>query len=145
MRLATGPNGRWVVVLQVDSGHCHVREVLSGETRWVRRGDLSIVEEASLRAIGERLPDASRPSIDAIRTDRAWGLVVLGATASPVSVRAILSATSECESELNGLLAELEAGDVLTRTEVDTGRAYELGETGTVAVEGLRSSLHAGG
>lgn len=86
------------------------------------------------------VPDAVRGSVSSIRTARGWGLALVVGAASPVTVRALLDTTTECESDLNGLLAELEAGGILERTEVAGERAYELSETGASTLESVWSA-----
>lgn len=140
MRLAIGPEGAWVVLREIESDQCRIREVNSGESRWVRRTEVSIVDGVSLRRIGEAAPDEPRELESVIRTARGWGLVLVVGAASPVSVRALLERTSECESDLNGLLTELEVGEMLERTEIAGERAYKLTETAKNAVEALWSS-----
>lgn len=137
MQLATDPDDAWVVILEVGTDECHVRELGTGETRWIARSEVTPVEPASLPVIGDAIEESRRPADSAIRTDRAWGLVLVVAATSPVTVRALLDATSECESDLNGLLADLEAGGVLDRTDAADERAYRLTERGLQAVDAV--------
>lgn len=140
MRLATGPDRSWGVILEVEGQRCRIRDVLSGDTRWVAHSTLTIPDAAALEDIGQLTPQSARQAVSAIRTARGWGVVLVVGAASPVPVRELLAATTECESDLNGLLAELEAGGVLDRTAVGGERAYELSGTGRSAVHGLWSS-----
>lgn len=140
VRLAKGPEGAWVVVLEIESEQCRIGDLLSGESRWIRQEAVAIVDGVPLRAIGAAVPDAARQMEAAIRSDRELGLVLVVGTVGQVSVRALLDATSACESDLNGLLAELEAGDVLERTDVAGGRGYGLTEQAMKSLETLRSS-----
>lgn len=140
VRLATGSDAEWVVILEIKSDRCRIREVGSGESRWVARSTLFSLDTPSLHEIGQVGSDSVGASASAIRTARGWGLVLVVGAASPVTVRALLDTTSECESDLNGLLAELEAGGVLDRTEIAGERAYELSETGASAVESVWSA-----
>lgn len=135
MRLATGSDGQWVVVLRAERDHYRIREVISGEVRKVSPSTLDAVNEATLHDIGQAAPDPAQSIASTIQTARGWGLILVVGAASPVSVRALLDATDECESDINGLLAELEAGGLLERTEVAGERGYELSASGTRAVE----------
>lgn len=140
MRLAIDQDDRWVVILEVESDQSRIRELLSGETRRVLSSTLSVVNDASLRDIGQVFSDPPQTTDSTLRTDRGWGLVLVVGAASPVGVRSLLGATNECESDLNGLLAELEAGGILERTQVTGERGYELSERGVRTVEALWSS-----
>jgi hypothetical protein len=139
VRIATGPDGRWGVVLESDGAECRIRELRSGNSRWVPHSSLSSTHTASLHQVGQEVPDPVRASVAAIRTPRGWGLTLVVGAASPVAVRELLEATTECESDLNGLLAELEAGGILERSELGGERAYELSDPGASAVESVRS------
>lgn len=140
MRLATGPDGEWVAILAVESDRCRIRQLGSGDSRWVPKSTLSSSDTASLQEIGRAVPDSVRGSVSPIRTARGWGLALVVGAASPVTVRAMLATTTECESDLNGVLAELEAGGILERTEVAGERAYELSETGASTLESVWSA-----
>lgn len=129
------------MLLETESNRCRIREVTSGESRWVKSAELSITDSVALARIGEAAPETPREIESAIRTPRGWGLVLLVGAASPVSVRALLDTTSECESDLNGLLTELEAGDILERTAVAGERGYQLTETASIEVETVWSSM----
>lgn len=135
MRLARGSESEWVVVLKTEGTQCRIRDLVSGDTRRVAESTLSSAQTASLQEIGHLVPDSARPPVSAIRTAPGWGVVLVVGAASPVAVRELLDATTACESDLNGLLAELEAGGVLDRTEIAGERAYELSDAGASAVE----------
>jgi hypothetical protein len=141
VRLATGPDGQWVVVLRAGRDHCRIRELISGEVRKVSPSTLDAENEARLHDIGQAAPGPVQPTDSAVQTVRGWGLVLVVGAASPVSVRSLLAATDECESDINGLLAELEAGGLLERTEVTGERGYELSPRGTRRVEALWSPM----
>lgn len=128
------------MLLEIESNQCRIREVTSGESTWVKRSGISITDDVSLRRIGEAAPATTRDIESAIGTARGWGLVLVVGAASPVSVRALLDTTTECESDLNGLLTELEVGDILERTDVAGERGYQLTETASNVVETVWSS-----
>jgi hypothetical protein len=152
--------GERYVLLKASGAAWLVRDPTTGERRYLPADRLERVDEPPLAAAADGVAPSLRRLLTAVRDERTLGLLVTvvdrwrtaadspedadaDAGRSATSVRWLLDATSLCESDLHGALAELEAADLLARTATDApggGRAYRPTERALDAVERLRGT-----
>lgn len=143
-----GQPGDRYVLLKASGEAWLVRDPATGERRYLPADRLERVDEPPLAAAAGSVPAPVRRVLTAVRDERTLGLLVTvvdrwtgGEEPAPTPVRWLLDATALCESDLHGALAELEAAELITRTESEApggGRAYRPTETAVEAVERLR-------
>ncbi|MFB6218681.1 MAG: hypothetical protein ABEH77_05805 [Halobacteriaceae archaeon] len=126
MRPARDADGATVLVLE-RSDPAVVYDPGAGERRAVPATDLDPVEGDPLAAAGSAL------AADLALADAALG-VLADLAASPRPVRGMLDAYGRCESDLHGLLAELQAAGLVEETEVGGERGYRLTEDARAAL-----------
>lgn len=138
MRTVRDEDGTRYLLLSESSDSSRVREVETGEERYVPNDRLTVVEGASPLATAARtVPDDVRRLLLAVRDDRALGLLVV-LTDGPVSVRQLLADTDLCESDLHGLVGEFRAAGLIEETEVGGERGYALTDEATNSFDSLR-------
>ncbi|PSQ39171.1 hypothetical protein BRD13_04085 [Halobacteriales archaeon SW_5_70_135] len=131
------------LLLKVSGDACLVRDPATGERRYLPADRLERVDASPLDLDG----DGDVPAVlrGLAGDGRAVGLLVElvsrveegdgGAT----PVRVLLDATTLCESDLHGVLAELEASGLVERVERSVGgRAYRPTDRGGEAVDSIR-------
>lgn len=152
------PDDRYVL-LKASGDAWLVRDPATGERRYLPADRLERVDEPPLAAAAGSVSPTVRGVLTAVRDERTLGLLVTvvdrwfarGADGdagedrdpAPTPVRWLLDATALCESDLHGALAELEAAELIARTEADAlggGRAYRPTEAAIDAVERLRDA-----
>lgn len=139
MRTVEDDAGRRYLLLTRSSDSSLVRDIETGERRHVPNARLS--EPAGvdpLVAAAETVPAAGRGALRGLHDDRAIGLLVLLAHA-PRSVRALLSATDLCESDLLGVASELRAAGLVEAAVVDGERGYAATDPAREALQSARA------
>ncbi|WP_436902429.1 DUF7346 family protein [Halovenus halobia] len=133
-----------------DTGQRYLLLKRSGESSLVRNADtgerthlpndrLEPVEGAStVGTILTGVPEDLQTLVTAVHDDRSLALLVELDTEGPMAVRELLSAYDFCESDLHGLLAELQAAGLIAETTVTGERGYETTDEATSALEHLR-------
>ncbi|MFB6152944.1 MAG: hypothetical protein ABEJ27_01700 [Halodesulfurarchaeum sp.] len=128
MQVVVGPRDEPVAVLETDGSRARVVVLPSGTDSWHPRSALSEPLDRPLERIGTALGSSGAlEGVDAI-TPRGVGLVGLLSAVGPLSVRSLMGVTGCCESELLGLITELQAGGVIEETSVAGRRGYRLSE-----------------
>jgi DNA-binding IclR family transcriptional regulator len=90
------------------------------------------------------VPAVARRLVATVRDDRTLGLLVALEAADGLSARALLDAVDYCESDLNGLLAELRAAGLVETATVDGEDGYRLTEDAAAVVRRLQSATSPG-
>lgn len=126
MRTVEDAAGRRYLLEKRSAGSSRVRDLETGETRYVPDDELTPVEGADpLVAAARAIPDARGRLPQGVHDERALGLLVL-LRQGPRSVRALLDGTALCESDLLGTVSELRAAGLVAEATVDGERGYGL-------------------
>nr|WP_159763141.1 hypothetical protein [Halovenus carboxidivorans] len=126
------------MLLKRSSESSLVRNVETGEREHVPNDRLTGLEDASaLDAILAPVPEEVRTLLSAVHDDRALAVLLELDTEGPMGVRQLLSAYEFCESDLHGLLAELQAAGLIEETTVAGERGYTATETAADALARL--------
>jgi hypothetical protein len=131
--------GQRYLLLKRSGESSLVRNVNTGERTHLPNDRLEPVEEAStLETILAGVPEELQTLVTAVHDDRSLALLLELDTDGPMAVRQLLSAYDFCESDLHGLLAELQAAGLIVETTVTDERGYETTDEATTALDGLR-------
>ena len=131
-------SGRRYLLLKQSAESSLVRTLDTGEREYIPNDQLTDLGDTStLDAVLAPIPEAVRTLLSAVHDDRSLALV-LELDAEPMSVKHLLSAYEFCESDLHGLLAELQAAGLIQETRVAGERGYTTTETATSALSHLR-------
>ena len=131
--------GKHYVLEKRSSDASRVRDPETGKRQHLPNEQLTLVEGKSpLVTATDTLPDAVLELLTGVPDERALGLVLEIETGGPTAVRTLLSAYDICESDLHGLLAELQAAGLLTETRVAGERGYETTTTASEALDAVR-------
>jgi predicted transcriptional regulator len=76
--------------------------------------------------------------LTAVHDERALAVLLELDAEGPIAVRTLLGSYDFCESDLHGLLAELQAAGLITESQVAGERGYEVTEKGSVALGVVR-------
>lgn len=136
VRIVEGPEDQTHVVVDRSSGQARLRMLSTGEERRVGPSTLTPVDKLDLEAVAaETTVDPG--DLSGVHSARGRGLVALLAHAGPVSVRVLVETVHCCESDLNGLLAELQAGGVIESSANGGNRSYRLTEESALELDEL--------
>jgi hypothetical protein len=139
MRTARGPDGRRYVVLKESSESSRVRDVETGEERFVPNDDLDAAGgESPLDALARGIPEPARRVMGACHEDWQVGVLVDLADRGPLAAREMLGAYDTCESDLLGAVTEFRAAGLVKEATVGGERGYALTEDGAAGVAALR-------
>lgn len=138
MRTVETPDGERHLLLATSDGTARIRDPATGTERTVDAADIETVEESPLAVAAEGVPESVRQVLTAVHDERALGVLVTLVDDGPTAVVDLLSYSGLCESDFNGLFAELRAAGLVAECEVAGTRGYEATETAAEAVELLR-------
>lgn len=131
--------GQRYLLLKRSGESSLVRNVDTGERTHLPNDSLTPVEDVStVETILADVPEELQTVITAVHSDRSLALLVELDTEGPMGVRELLSAYDFCESDLHGLLAELQAAGLIAETTVTGERGYETTEKAAIAVDQLQ-------
>lgn len=137
MRGVRADDGRHYVLLTAGDEESLVRDPTTGERRRVATASITPVDGASpLLEAASAADEGPAAQLAAVPDERALGLLVELDAAGPQSVRSLLS-YDLCESDLNGIVAELQAAGLLESTEIAGERGYALTGDAAAALEAL--------
>lgn len=135
MRTVRDDEGRRYHLLQESTDSSLVRDVDTGETRYLENDRLELESgESPLETAAHSVPEPARRVLTAVRDERSLGLLVELVDRGPLPVRHLLSAYDYCESDLHALLVEFQYAGLVEERTIGGERGY--GAT-TVAIEGL--------
>lgn len=127
--------GQRYLLLKRSGESSLVRNVDTGERTHLSNDRLEPVEEAStVETILAGVPEELQTLVTAVHDDRSLALLLELDTEGPMAVRQLLSAYDFCESDLHGLLAELQAAGLIVETTVTGERGYETTDEATTAL-----------
>lgn len=145
MRTVEDDAGNRYLLLKRSRDSSLVRDAVTGERRHLPTDELTIVAGTSpLETAAEAVPAVARRLVATVRDDRTLGLLVALEAADGLSARALLDAVDYCESDLNGLLAELRAAGLVETATVDGEDGYRLTEDAAAVVRRLQSATSPG-
>lgn len=139
-RTVEDADGNRFVLEEHAKPESRVFDPATGTRRELPTEDLAPVEETPhLAAMARSLGPGSVFQFDGVHDERSLGLVLELERRGPTAVRTLLDITELCESDLHGYLGELQAGGLVRETTVQGERAYELTETATSRLSGVRN------
>lgn len=131
--------GTRYLLLKRSSESSLVRNVETGEREHIPNDELVGLDDTStLDAILTPVPEEVRTLLSAVHDDRALAVLLEVDSEGPMSVRQLLSAYDFCESDLHGLLAELQAARLIEETTVTGERGYAATDSASTALDVLR-------
>jgi hypothetical protein len=145
MRTVEDDAGKRYLLLKRSGDSSLVRDAETGERLHLPTDGLTVIGGTSpLATAAEGVPDAARKLVSTVRDDRTLGLLVALADADGLPARTLLDAEDYCESDLNGLLAELRAAGLVETATVDGEEGYRLTEDAAAVVSALQSATASG-
>ncbi|MDJ1430666.1 hypothetical protein [Halostagnicola sp. A-GB9-2] len=139
MKTVRDDDGTDYVLLKRSDDASLVRDPATGNECYVRNDRLEATDQSPLETAASGVADPVRTLVTNVHDEKTLGLLFELADRGPTRVRTILGDTAFCESDLHGTLAVLTAADLLAETEVSGERGYRVTETGTDALEGIRT------
>lgn len=132
-----GDGNRYLLLKQSNESSL-VRDAETGERKHLPTDDLEPVEDGSTVAtVLESIPDEVVTLITAAHEERALALLVELDAEGPMAVRTLMAEYDFCESDLHGLLGELQAAELIAEVTVVGERGYETTSTATQALDHL--------
>ncbi|NHX35673.1 MULTISPECIES: DUF7346 family protein [Halolamina] len=139
MRPVETPDGERHLLLSTTDGAARLRDPATGEERTVDADAIEPADDEALSVAAEGVPEPVRQVVTAAHDERTLGVLVTLVDDGPTPVVDLLSHSGLCESDFNGLFAELRAAGLVTECRVAGERGYEATETAAEAVELLRA------
>lgn len=132
-------DGNRYLLLKRSGESSLVRDVKTGDRRHLPNDELELLEERSaLDVILGDVPRSVRTLLTAVHDERSLALLFELDAEGPIAVRTLMSAYDFCESDLHGLLAELQAAGLVEEETVAGERGYGTTAEGSDAVEQVR-------
>lgn len=138
MRTVETPDGERHLLLSTTDGTARIRDPTTGEVRSVDADAVEPVEESALAVAAGGVPESVRRTLTAVHDERTLGVLVTLVDDGPTAVVDLLSHSGLCESDFNGLFAELRAAGLVAECRVAGEHGYQATETAAEAVERLR-------
>ncbi|QKY21624.1 hypothetical protein B4589_015035 [Halolamina sp. CBA1230] len=139
MRTVETSDGERYLLLAESDGTARLRDPATGEERTVDADAVEPIAEEALAIAAAGVPESVRRTVTAVHDERALGVLVTLVDNGPTAVVDLLSASGLCESDFNGLFAELRAAGLVAECRVAGERGYEATETAEEAVALLRN------
>lgn len=118
-------DGRSCLLLKRSGDTVLLRDLHSGESRYEPASSITAVEEPPLVSAAETVSNEIKMRLSGVESAHAIGLLALLERTGPRSVPDIMTRTTLCESDLHGLLADLQAGEFVSPTDVNGHRGYQ--------------------
>jgi len=145
MRTVEDEAGQRYLLLKRTRSASLVRDLDSGERQHLPTEALTVVEDESpLASAAEGVPETARRLVTAIRDERTLGLLVALESAEELSARRLLEVEDYCETDLHGLMTELQSAGLVERTSEDGQEGYRLTEPAGAVVRALQSATVSG-
>jgi len=125
MRAVDGPEGTYLLVKRSEESSL-VRDPETGEERYVPTDELEPAGDDPLALAAERVSPGARALVRGCHDEATLGLLLELERRGPLPVRELLSVGESCESDLNGLLAELRVAGCIEETEIAGERGYRV-------------------
>jgi len=138
MRAVEGPEGTYLLVKRSEESSL-VRDPETGEEHYLPNAELEPAGEDPLALASEGVSPGVRALIRGCHDESTLGLLLELERCGPLPVRDILDVGESCESDLNGLLAELRVAGCIEETEVAGERGYRVSGAVADALAALRS------
>jgi hypothetical protein len=130
--------GKRYLLLKESGDSSLVRDPETGERTHLPTDSLEATEQSALETILSPVSPAVVDLLTAVHDERALAVVLELDAEGPLAVRTLLSSYDFCESDLHGLLAELQAAGLITEVSVAGERGYETTERGAEALAVVR-------
>ncbi|MFB6362329.1 MAG: hypothetical protein ABEH59_13540 [Halobacteriales archaeon] len=145
MRTVEDEAGQRYLLLKRSRSASLVRDLDSGEQQHLPTDELTVVEDESpLASAAQAVPEPARRLVTAVRDERTLGLLVALESADGLSARRLLGAEDYCETDLNGLVNELQSAGVVKRATVDGEDGYRLTDSADAVLGSLQSASAVG-
>ncbi|WP_049980967.1 DUF7346 family protein [Halolamina rubra] len=139
MRTVETPDGERHLLLSTTDGTARLRDPATGEEWRVDADAVEPVADGSIAVAAAGIPEPVRQVVTAAHDERTLGVLVLLVDDGPTAVVDLLSQSGLCESDFNGLFAELRAAGLVAECRVAGERGYAATEPAEEAVELLRA------
>jgi len=139
MRAVEGPEGTYLLVKRSGESSL-VRDPETGEERYLPNAELEPAGEDPLALAAEGVSAGARALIRGCHDESTLGLLLELERRGPLPVRDLLDVGESCESDLNGLLAELRVAGCIEETVVAGERGYRVSGAVADALAALRSA-----
>ena len=130
--------GNQYLLLKQSSDTSLVRDPATGERSHLPTDSLEPAEASAGETILAPVPGGVVDLLTAVHDERALALALEIDAEGPIAVRMLLDAYDFCESDLHGLLAELQAAGLIAEATVVGERGYETTEKGAEALAAIR-------
>lgn len=127
------------MLLSESDGTARIRNPATGDERTVDAETLEPLPDEALAVAAESIPESVRQTVTAVHDERTLGVLVTLVDDGPMAVVDLLSYSGLCESDFNGLFAELRAAGLVAECRIAGERGYEATETAEEAVDLLRT------
>lgn len=128
-----GPDGAFALVVGRDGDRVRLREPATGQTRLVPTGEFDPVDVDPLVFVARAIGGSPLGS-----DERTVGLLAELVDRGPTTARALLADYDACESDVQGMLAELRVAGLIEGTRVAGVPGYSVTEDGRATVERRR-------
>jgi len=116
-----------------------VRDPETGERQHLPNDEIELLEESAVPTVLDAVPDEVVTLVTAVHDERVLAVLLELDAEGPMAVRTLLAEYDFCESDLHGLLGELQAAGLVAETTVVGERGYETTAAGERALTALRS------
>ena len=115
-----------------------VRDPETGERTHLPNDEIEVLDESAVSTVLDAVPEEVTRLVTAVHDERALALLLEVDAEGPIAVRTLLAEYDFCESDLHGLLGELQAAELISETTVVGERGYETTTAGQRALDHFR-------
>ena len=140
MRTVETPDGERHLLLSTTDGSARLRDPATGEEWTVDADSVEPTSDGAPSVAAGGIPEPVRAVVTAAHNERTLGVLVLLVDDGPTAVVDLLAHSGLCESDFNGLFAELRAAGLVEESRVAGERGYAATETAEEAIALLRGA-----
>lgn len=137
MKTGRGPDGRQLLVVGRTDGELRVRDPATGSEETVPAEQVDRLDREPLAVVRDAVTDGLDEGRPIGTDDRTVGLAVEFVDRGPTPVRRLTASYDACESDLNGMVAELRVAGLIEATSLAGQPAYRA----TASAEQLAARL----
>lgn len=139
LRTVRDSEGNHYVLEKQSAQSSLVRDPETGERQHLPNDELEPVSgQSPLVTTARTVSGDVLTLVSAVHDERTLGLLLELSQTGPIAVRTLLSSYDLCESDLHGMLAELQAAGLIRKERVAGERGYATTEAANAALDRLQ-------
>ncbi|MFC6961800.1 DUF7346 family protein [Halocatena marina] len=137
MRTVRTDDGCRYLLIKRSSGSSLVRDPETGDERYIENEKLECTGVSSLETAAQAIAAPVRRIIRVASSDHALGVLIILDRRGPMAAVDLMECSDLCESDLNGLLTELRAAELIETVSIGGVPGYKTTEQASEGISAL--------